>query len=76
MVTYSLKVNLMEVLCTGTFTAPGKGDIFTITGGMVSLGPPEGEAVVLAHPDGNIREPITRAAGIRGRNLLSFIVRF
>ena len=46
--TYSLKVKVILVFFTGTIVAPSRGSTFLITGGMVSLGPPEGGVVVLA----------------------------
>ena len=74
--TYSLNVNTSLVLCTPTFTVPGKGDTLVSTGGMVSLSPPEGGVVVLAQPCGNISEPSMSAAGISGNSFFSLIARF
>ncbi|CCX55988.1 unknown [Bacteroides sp. CAG:1060] len=47
--TYSLKVKINELPSSAMFVAPGRGFISTINGGMVSLSPPEGDSVVLAH---------------------------
>lgn len=76
--TYSLKVNTISVLCTGTPVAPGRGLSPMITGGMVSFFPPEGGVVVLAHDGENIMDPMTKATGSTGKYLdnifLIFIV--
>ena len=74
--TYSLKVNTSLVLCNPTFTVPGKGVTLVSTGGMVSLGPPEGGVVVLAQPCGNMSEPSMRAAGMSGSSFFRLIVPF
>ena len=65
--TYSLKVNTILVLWRGTLTEPGKGNIFLITGGMVSLSPPVGGVVVLAQPWEKVTLMSTMATGIRGK---------
>ena len=65
-VTYSLKVMTICVLCTGTLTVPGNGEILVMTGGIVSLSPPLGGVVVLAHEWENIIAPRTSATGTAG----------
>ena len=65
-VTYSLKVMTIFALCTGTLTVPGNGEILVMTGGIVSLSPPLGGVVVLAHEWENIIAPRTSATGTAG----------
>ena len=65
-VTYSLKVKTILAPLVGTIVVPGRGDISTITGGMVSLRPPEGACVVFAHPQLKKRGTRQIAAAIRG----------
>lgn len=69
-VTYSLKVMTICVLCTGTLTVPGNGEILVMTGGIVSLSPPLGGVVVLAHEWENIIAPRTSATGTAGISFL------
>ena len=64
--TYSSNVNLMVVLCVGTFVVPGSGSILTIMGGMVSFMPPEGACVVLAQEGEKNMDPNTSATGMAG----------
>ena len=71
--TYSLKVNTILVLWTGTLTEPGSGEIFFMTGGIVSFGPPVGGVVVLAQECENITEPSTSRIGIAGSRFVSFL---
>ena len=77
-VTYSLNVKVKVVPCTGTFTDMCLGEKATIVGGIVSLAPPEGAWVVLAHECENNIDPRTRATGTAGTsrvsNLLQFII--
>lgn len=71
--TYSSNVNLMVVLCVGTFVVPGSGSILTIMGGMVSFMPPEGACVVLAQEFWNITETSIANTGMAGIISLLFM---
>lgn len=68
--TYSLKVNTTLVPCTGTETEPTAGVTLLTTGGMVSLRPPVGACVVLAHDGWKTESTRSVIAGTKGKNLV------
>lgn len=69
-VTYSSNVNATLVPCTGTETAPGRGTTLLTTGGIVSLSPPVGACVVLAHDGWKTESTRSVIAGTKGKNLV------
>ena len=72
--TYSSNVNESCVLWTGTIVAPSGGYSLTITGGIVSLGPPLGGVVVFAQECENITDASTAPTGTAGKYLESIFL--
>jgi hypothetical protein len=58
------------------FVCPMIGNISSITGGIVSLGPPDGGVWVFAHECENIVDPMMKSTGISGNMCLKIFLIF